>query len=145
MEKIFTLKDIKKIAVYLLKEIKLKNLIGAKVLYLSGELGSGKTTLTKEIATLLGVREKVVSPTFVIMKKYKTKDKKIKNLIHMDAYRLDKKEELVNFGWEEILSNKENLIIVEWPERVFENIKDSQIKVFLEHQDNNKRKIKILV
>lgn len=145
MNKIFTIEHIKEIASFLLEETHKKELEEATVLAFSGELGSGKTTLTQEIARQLGVKEKLVSPTFVIMKKYKVKDKKFKNLIHIDAYRLDKGEDLEKIGWEKIVKNKENLIIIEWPERVRECIDKNALKVFLEHKDKDKRKIKILV
>lgn len=145
MKKIFAIEYIKEIAIFLIKETHKKDLEEATVLAFSGELGSGKTTLTQEIAKILGVKEKLVSPTFVIMKKYKVKDKKFKNLIHIDAYRLDKGEELEKLGWGEIVKNKENLIIIEWPERVKECIGKNALKIFLEHKDENKRKIKILV
>jgi len=134
----------------------------AVVVALSGELGAGKTALTQEVARILDVKEKVISPTFVIMKRYKINQKKIndtnsamaefvsfretfKNLIHIDAYRLDKSSELINLGWEELSGSKDNLIIVEWPERVLDCTKNSDIKISLKHIDEETRSFDILL
>lgn len=142
MEKIFDLKQIKDIAKYLIKEIKGRNTNGASILALSGDLGAGKTTITKEIAILLGVKESVISPTFVIMKNYKTMDSKFRNLVHIDAYRLDEHKDILVLGWEEIIKNKDNLIIVEWPEKIASFLPKVVYNVSLSHESNNTRKIK---
>jgi tRNA threonylcarbamoyladenosine biosynthesis protein TsaE len=142
MEKILNLNNIEQITKEILKEVSKINLDIATMITFSGDLGAGKTTMTQELARQLGVKENVVSPTFVIMKIYKTKNIKFKNLIHIDAYRLDKKEELLRLGWEEIISNKENLVIVEWPERVLECFPKEIFKVKLEHKDEGTRTIK---
>ncbi len=57
------------------------------------------------------------SPTFVIMKFYNINWKGYKKLIHIDAYRLEKEEELLHLGWEKLIEDRENFILVEWPER----------------------------
>ncbi|MCX6753845.1 MAG: tRNA (adenosine(37)-N6)-threonylcarbamoyltransferase complex ATPase subunit type 1 TsaE, partial [Candidatus Nomurabacteria bacterium] len=84
------------------KEIIKKAILGKKknatVISLSGDLGAGKTTITKEIAKQLGIKENVVSPTFVIMKIYKLKSSSkhyfnFKKLIHIDAYRIEDAKE----------------------------------------------------
>lgn len=124
----------------LLKKARATKSNTATLITLSGDLGSGKTTLTKEIAKELGVKENIISPTFVIMKSYKTTDKVFKNLIHIDAYRLNHSQELINLGWKELLENKDNLIIVEWPEMVPECIGNA-CKVTLSHVDENTRSI----
>ena len=118
----------------------------AKVLALSGDLGAGKTTLTQEIAKELGVKENVVSPTFVIMKIYDINQKSkyysyFKKLIHIDAYRIENTKELVLFGWKEIISNKNNLVVVEWPEKIKSVIPKYAMKVSLSHINEETRKI----
>src|SRR5574343_1044494 len=87
----------------------------ATVVTLSGDLGAGKTTLTQAIGEELGIKENLISPTFVIMKKYELPETKYKwkNLIHIDAYRLNSGKELLHLGWQEIFEDKDNLIIVE--------------------------------
>ena len=113
----------------------------ATVITLHGELGAGKTTLTQEIAQVLGVKENIISPTFVIMKKYEVVDKTFKNLIHIDAYRLNKSAELINLGWQELLADKNNLIIIEWPEQVPDCIPENACHIELAHVDETKRTI----
>ncbi len=142
MEKTFELKQIKETAEKLLNEIKKGKGDGATILALFGDLGAGKTTITKEIASILGVKENVISPTFVIMKKYQTKDSRFKNLIHIDAYRLDEHKDILVLGWEEMLKDKDNLIIVEWPEKIESYLPKDVYSVKLEHKDETTRKIK---
>lgn len=144
--KSYNLSEIKKIA------LEVKGIIDKKsssekatVLTLSGDLGAGKTTLTKELAKTLGVSGDIVSPTFVIMKKYKTKDQKFKNLIHLDAYRLNNSNELLNLGWLEFTADSNNLIILEWPEIIKDCLSGQEIKVVLSHLDEENRSLEILI
>ncbi|OGG52400.1 tRNA (adenosine(37)-N6)-threonylcarbamoyltransferase complex ATPase subunit type 1 TsaE [Candidatus Kaiserbacteria bacterium RIFCSPLOWO2_12_FULL_53_8] len=90
----------------------------AVVATLSGELGAGKTTFAQGIAKALGVEEVVTSPTFVLEKIYKLEGQKFQRLIHIDAYRLKSAHELEVLGWEKLLQDSGNLIVLEWPERV---------------------------
>ena len=103
----------------------------ATVVGLSGHLGAGKTAFVKVVANLLGIKEEITSPTFVIMKMYETKfnikDKisniqsasaqyQWKRLIHIDAYRLERYEELEVLNWEQLVADPGNIFMVEWPE-----------------------------
>jgi tRNA threonylcarbamoyladenosine biosynthesis protein TsaE len=120
----------------------------ATVVALSGDLGSGKTTFTKEVANILGInRSEVTSPTFVIMKTYKLKpisaNKNFQHLIHIDAYRLESEEELENLGWETLLQDPKNLILVEWPEMVPDCIPKTAQKIYFKFADENTRNIEI--
>jgi tRNA threonylcarbamoyladenosine biosynthesis protein TsaE len=141
MKKDFQISEIETIAREIYNHIDGGNGETAQVLALYGELGAGKTTLTQNLAQILGVKDDVNSPTFTIMKNYEADDKNFKNLIHIDAYRLDKEDELTNLGWQEILENKDNLIIIEWPERVPNLIPQNSINIKLEHIDEGKRSI----
>ena len=85
----------------------------AVVAGLSGHLGAGKTAFTKAVAKELGVTETVTSPTFVLMKIYETTNPRWPKLIHIDAYRLERPEELAALQWESIADDKNNLILVE--------------------------------
>ncbi len=111
-------KDTAEIAQSLCAELLSDSSDNPVVLCLSGNLGAGKTAFTKEIARHLGVREKVDSPTFVLMKKYPIKTKGKKYLYHLDAYRLKNEKELLDLGWNEIVSSPENMVVLEWPENV---------------------------
>lgn len=108
---------------------------GALVVGLYGNLGSGKTAFTKCIANSLEVGDTVTSPTFVIEKIYELKNKMFTHLIHIDAYRLEKSSELLHLGWNEIIADPKNLILIEWPEKVAE-IMPKHIKISLKPLEN---------
>jgi tRNA threonylcarbamoyladenosine biosynthesis protein TsaE len=91
----------------------------ATVLALHGDLGAGKTTFVQTLARQLGVQEVVTSPTFVLMKQYETSEQ-FKQLIHIDAYRLEEPAELERLGLPELLALPNTLICIEWAERVAE-------------------------
>ncbi len=117
---------------------------GATVVGLYGNLGAGKTTLTQSIARVLGVGETVTSPTFVIEKIYELAGQKFTHLIHIDAYRIEKSEELLRLGWQEIVSDSQNLILIEWPEKV-SDIMPKHIKVVLKTiEDETSREIEVV-
>lgn len=90
----------------------------ATVIALSGDLGAGKTTFVQGAALTLGVRESVQSPTFVIEKIYALDGQKFSRLIHIDAYRLKSAHELRILGFEELLRDGRDIIMLEWPEQV---------------------------
>jgi len=121
-----------------------KKLKGGEVLGLVGELGAGKTVFTQGLAEALGVEEIVNSPTFVLMKMYKTKNSKLKTLIHMDAYRLESFNQLKEIGAEEYINKKDCLVVIEWADRVPEVRKYPKYQeiVFLEGENENQRAIK---
>jgi len=89
----------------------------ALVLALSGELGGGKTTFAQGFIRGAEIRKKITSPSFTIVKNYKIKrHKDYKKIYHIDCYRLKKVRELLDLGLREILSNPQNIVLVEWPE-----------------------------
>jgi len=114
---------------------------GATLITLSGELGAGKTAFTKAVAKALGIEETVTSPTFVLEKIYKLGHRmsKFERLIHIDAYRLETGKDLAPLGFDEILRDAENLILLEWPEKVAEAlpILDARIS-FVVHTDGSR-------
>lgn len=91
----------------------------ATVVGLSGDLGSGKTTFVKFLAQILGVTQEIVSPTFVIAKFYDIPgDPRWKQLVHVDAYRIEDPEEIRPLRLAETFADPKNLVIVEWPEQL---------------------------
>ena len=115
--KITTLEELRTITKHIYGSLK-KDPNHATILALKGDLGSGKTAFTKELAKVLGVTEHVTSPTFVLAKTYPLKDTTFSNLIHIDAYRLEEGEDLNPIGFSDMLDDPNNLIVLEWPERV---------------------------
>lgn len=84
------------------------------VIALEGPMGAGKTALTKELAKLLGIKDEIVSPTFVLHRPYK-------GLNHIDCWRMESGVELEQLGFEKMLDPK-SIAVVEWAERVKEVI-----------------------
>ncbi len=116
---------------------------GAVLVLLSGNLGAGKTTFSKQVAKILGVAEVVTSPTFVILKRYSTTHTQIKNVIHIDAYRLENGQELSTLGFESLKKEPNTLILLEWPERVPEVTTDFDIKIIFEVEGEKRRKVTV--
>lgn len=113
----------------------------ATVVGLYGELGSGKTTFMKYLAKALGVKEEIKSPTFVIMKSFNLSIfPSFNKLIHIDAYRIEKEEEMLNLGWNEIIANPQNLVCIEWAEKIA-GLLPPHIVVKFEHIDETERRI----
>ncbi|MBI2053110.1 MAG: tRNA (adenosine(37)-N6)-threonylcarbamoyltransferase complex ATPase subunit type 1 TsaE [Candidatus Ryanbacteria bacterium] len=109
---------------------------------LSGELGSGKTLFTKGIARGLGVRGLVHSPTFLLMKRYPlSKSLFFKNLWHVDCYRVEDPKELFVVGFRDIAQDPENIVVVEWPERIKKSITKDSFQVSFEHDSPSTRKL----
>lgn len=124
-----------------------QKLKGGEIIVLSGDLGSGKTIFTKGIAKALGVKEHITSPTFIVMRLYKIKGhKKIKTLAHIDCYRLDSDQELLDIGIEEYLNVSDTVCVIEWGERLKFLKKYKTIKARFELGKNkNERNIKGLL
>ena len=97
-----------------------KKLKGGEVIGLIGGLGAGKTVFAQGLAAGLGVKETVNSPTFVLMKVYKMKNEKlkIKNLVHIDAYRITKPEEIEAIGAREYFERPDTVTVIEWADKV---------------------------
>ncbi len=132
-------KETQKLAADLAKKIISKKLSKALVIALEGDLGSGKTTFIKGFSKTLGIKEKILSPTFVLIHKHKIKNSKI--LYHIDAYRLKSEKDLLKLGIKEIFANSENIVMIEWADRVKRNIPKNATWINFEHLGKNKRKI----
>lgn len=117
------------------------------VVALEGELGAGKTTFTQAFAEALGVREHLKSPTFVLMKHYSikpiTNNQQLTTLYHLDCYRLRDSKDLEPLGIENILNNPENIILIEWAERVADILPRNHWIIHIDHVSDNERKITI--
>ncbi|MFA6404614.1 MAG: tRNA (adenosine(37)-N6)-threonylcarbamoyltransferase complex ATPase subunit type 1 TsaE [Candidatus Paceibacterota bacterium] len=116
----------------------------AVIIGLLGHLGSGKTTFTQAIAKELGIEDHVTSPTFVIMKTYETKNKRFPRLVHIDAYRLEFGRELEVLDFEEVVSNPNNLVLIEWADNVKEILPVNVRFIEFEAIGENERSIKFI-
>jgi len=97
-----------------------KTLKGGDVVGLIGDLGAGKTVFTRGLAEAFGIKRTVNSPTFTLMKVYKTPKGRlpIKYLVHIDAYRLKSAQELSSIGAEEYFGRVDTVTIIEWADKI---------------------------
>lgn len=130
----------------------LNNIEDKNVFGLFGNLGAGKTTFTKEVAKQLGIEQEITSPTFTIMQSYEvgidTSDSglQLKNLIHIDLYRIENEKELEVLKLEEVFKNKDNLVLVEWADKLGQKAHDSSVmsKIIFDYKDEGSRLIEIV-
>lgn len=117
------------------------------VLALTGELGAGKTTFVQGFGKGMGIKEKIISPTFVLIRQHKIpKSKKI--LFHVDLYRLESKQDLRLLGIEELWANpnhgsSNNIILIEWAEKAKSFLPKDTTYINFESLEETKRKITV--
>ncbi|MDP2708794.1 MAG: tRNA (adenosine(37)-N6)-threonylcarbamoyltransferase complex ATPase subunit type 1 TsaE [bacterium] len=96
-----------------------KKLSGGEVIGLIGNLGAGKTVFSQGLAAGLGIKKHLTSPTFVLMKVYPVKKhSRIKQLVHIDAYRLKSAHGLAAIGADEYFGRPDTVVLVEWADRI---------------------------
>ena len=110
------------------------------IIALTGDLGTGKTALTKYIAEGLGIKEDVISPTFTIVREYRSGRLP---LFHFDVYRLSGPEEFIDAGAEDYLEDS-GLSVIEWADIVADALPADALLVNIEYAEDDKRRIMIL-
>jgi tRNA threonylcarbamoyladenosine biosynthesis protein TsaE len=106
---------------------------------LSGDLGSGKTTLVQAICRGYGVTEDVTSPTYALVHQYEAP---LSPVYHLDLYRLEGESALTNIGWDEIVADSHALVLVEWPDRAGSRMPAEHVPIDLEHvPDDPERRV----
>ena len=135
MELIYKLSEIEKASNFVLKNV------NRDIILITGQVGTGKTTLIKEYCKLIGVKEIVNSPTYTLINEYQNKSGKI---VHMDLYRVEDINEINELGLFEYLEN--NIVIIEWPEIILKmiDIKYSLINITFINEKERKLSIKNL-
>jgi len=121
----------------------------ALVIGLEGELGGGKTAFLQGFAKGLGIKEKILSPTFVIYKKFKVQNPNVKsnpkskfqNFYHFDCYRIQKSKEILDLGFKEIISNPENIVAIEWADKIKKIMPKDVVWIKFKFVDKKIRKI----
>lgn len=113
----------------------------AFLLGLEGDLGGGKTTFLQGFARGLGVKEKIASPTFVIMKKFRIPLSALDNFYHFDCYRIKKLKEILDLDFKKIISRPQNVVVVEWSDRIRKILPEKSLILKFQFIDKNKRKI----
>ena len=118
-----------------------KNIRSGDFIALFGELGSGKTTFVQGLASGLGIKKRIISPTFIILRTYKLSDF---NFYHVDLYRGNfDAESLAELGITEIIEEKKDIVTVEWSERMKDFLPSNRWEVKFENIGEDKRRITI--
>jgi len=147
----------KNLAKFIAREVlKKKETKRAFLIGLEGDLGGGKTTFLQGFAKGLGIREKILSPTFIVLKKFQIPNPKsnpasagqnskyrFKYFYHLDCYRLEKPEEILALGFEEIISNPKNIVAIEWSDKIKKICPRFDIMIKFEFKGKEKRKITV--
>jgi tRNA threonylcarbamoyladenosine biosynthesis protein TsaE len=116
-----------------------KRLKKGGALLLFGDLGSGKTTFTQGFAKELGIKRPIISPTFLIIRTYDV-DSKIK-LYHMDLYRIESSRDIEELGVKEIIEDPNAVSVIEWADKMGEEIPAKRIELYFRFIDENTREI----
>jgi tRNA threonylcarbamoyladenosine biosynthesis protein TsaE len=120
----------------------ISRLANKNIITLTGPLGTGKTTLIKEILKQLGISEIVPSPTFGYVNTYQTKNKTIH---HFDLYRIHSLEDFIGAGFQDYLDEKNSIIFIEWPETIAPLLKSDKYQdrvctICIKHIPKNSQK-----
>jgi tRNA threonylcarbamoyladenosine biosynthesis protein TsaE len=140
-----------------------KKLSGGEVFALYGELGSGKTTFTQGLAKGLGITGRIISPTYIIMRTYhgslpvnvsseaparlrslqndSSRQARIITFYHVDLYRVESEHDIEGLGLLELLGKEENVIVIEWPEKLGALLPKNVKKIHFTYEDDEHRKI----
>ncbi|MEA3463563.1 MAG: tRNA (adenosine(37)-N6)-threonylcarbamoyltransferase complex ATPase subunit type 1 TsaE [Patescibacteria group bacterium] len=118
-----------------------KQLKGGEIIGLIGKLGAGKTIFTKGLAVGLGIKQTVNSPTFVLMKVYPIKYPKpdIRNLVHIDAYRIKTAQDLIAIGIHEYFNKPNTVTVIEWVDKIKRILPKKTRYVKIQNKGGNKR------
>lgn len=129
--------------------------LSTNLICLYGELGAGKTTFVQGLARALGIKKRILSPSFVLVREYKINVKspfdsaqgrrqlKVKNLHHIDCYRINSEQDIKSIDLKEIWSDPANLVVVEWAERVQKILPQKRIDIKFEYIGEKKREISV--
>ncbi len=113
----------------------------AFIIALEGELGSGKTTFLQGFARGLRIKEKILSPTFVIVKRFHVPRSMFYDFYHIDCYRIRKPKEILDLGFKKIISDPENIIAIEWADRIKKFLPKNALVLKFKFIDKLNRKI----
>ena len=138
--------ETKKIGKEFAKELIKKKKQKALVISLEGDLGGGKTTFLQGFAKGLNIKEKILSPTFIIIRKFKIpfsekKEIQFKYFFHLDCYRIKRDKEILDLGIKNNFSNPENIIAIEWGDRIKGILPKETIRLKFTFINENTRKI----
>lgn len=116
---------------------------GGVILALSGELGAGKTAFVQQLGNVLGVQEQITSPTFTIMRQYDIDAVGFTNLVHIDAYRIQDKSELGPLRFEELFTETNAIVCIEWPSQLGIELPNKTIRLQFEINPDESRTVQV--
>lgn len=120
-----------------------ESLRGGEVLCFYGNLGAGKTTFLTGLIPYFTGKKRILSPTFIIVRHYSAAHAAIKNIYHIDLYRLEKSEELTHVGLNEFIHKPDTIVAIEWAERLGELLPKKRVDLRFEILENDERIITI--
>lgn len=110
------------------------SLKGGDIVLLYGDLGAGKSTFTRGVAEYFQITDNITSPTFTLMNIYPIKNNEIKQLVHIDTYRLENEKQMIEIGAEDYLGAPDTVCFIEWPEKLDTLLQNKKIiKITIEH------------
>jgi tRNA threonylcarbamoyladenosine biosynthesis protein TsaE len=124
-----------------------KDLKGGEIIALYGDLGGGKTTFVQGLALGLGIKRRIISPTFIIVRTYDLKlpqeEDKQKTFYHIDLYRTGGPEDFNGLGLGDIIADPGNIVAVEWAEKMKDILPGKRTDIFFKYLGDNRREITI--
>lgn len=124
--------------------------ISCNLICLYGDLGAGKTTFVQGLAKALGVKKRVISPTFVLIREYRIKLLYPSPIIHysllthIDLYRVESDKDVQSLDLSELWSDPKNLVVIEWAEKIKSILPKKRIDVKFSYVSQDKRRIEII-
>ena len=115
------------------------DLKGGFFIALFGDLGSGKTTFVQGLAKGLGIKRRIISPSFILVRRYKLPN--LKFFYHVDLYRMESANDIKSLGLEEILNNSQNIVAIEWAEKL-NDLPEKRIDMYFEYLEGDKQSLR---
>lgn len=112
------------------------------IIALNGDLGAGKTAFVQGFAEGLKITDKIISPTFVLIRQHKVPNTD-QTLHHIDLYRLEENTDIKTLGVEDLLKNQNNIVLIEWADKIKDHLPNNTIYISIEKLNENYRKITI--
>lgn len=145
-EKIYLTNDFRetqKLGEEFAKDILKRHPSGAVLIALHGELGSGKTTFVQGLAKGFGIKRRIISPTFIIVRSYNIKYQKLKMFYHIDLYRIKGERDIEGLGIKEIINDPQNIVAIEWAEKMRRLLPRKRWSVKFDYVGEDKRRVTI--
>lgn len=118
-----------------------KKITNGQILAFFGDLGSGKTTFIQGFSKGLGIKRRIISPTFIIVRKYDINDN---NFFHVDLYRVETENDIKSVGLDQIMEDGKSIVAIEWSEKLGKLLPKKRIEIHIDLLENEQRKIRFI-